>query len=52
MIVIHEQRLEEYKRYVKRLIDKGEIGIQTYQKPIAKSGQQNRRERRKLNKKN
>lgn len=29
MIVIHEQRLEEYKRYVQRLIDKGEIGIET-----------------------
>lgn len=50
MMVIHEQRLEEYKRYIQRLIDKGEIGIETYQKPISKSGQQNRRERRKVNK--
>ena len=51
MIIIHDQRLSDYKRYVQRLIDKGEIGIETYQKPTAKSGQELRRERRKLNRK-
>jgi hypothetical protein len=51
MIAIHDKRYSEYQRYIQTLIDKGEIGIETYKKPIAKSGQQNRRERRKLNKK-
>lgn len=51
MLIIHDKRLTEYQRYIQRLIYKGKIVIETYQKPIAKSGQQNRRERRKLNKK-
>ena len=48
MIIIHDQRLSEYQRYVQRLIDKGEIVIETYEKPIVKSGQEIRREKRKL----
>lgn len=48
MIAIHDQRYREYQRYIQRLIDKREIGIETYQKPIQKSGQELRRERRKL----
>lgn len=39
MIIIHDKRFAEYQRYIQRLIYKGEIGIETYQKPIQKTGQ-------------
>lgn len=52
MIIIHDKRYKEYQYYAQRLIDNGEIGIETNKAPKAKAGQELRRERRKLNRKN